>query len=224
MPVHLLKDLERVKKMILEMGARVEEDITRAITALATCNRALAEQIIADDLETDRREVQVEEECLKILALHQPVARDLRFLVAVLKMNNDLERMGDHATNIAERVLFLCSRGPVPVPKTIGEMAGKVNSMVRRSLDSLVEADSMLARAVILSDDEVDSLRDDIFAMIMGEMRRDTERLEQWVQLLAATRDLERIADLATNISQDVIYLVEGDVVRHQQVISPKSD
>jgi phosphate transport system protein len=224
MPVHLLKDLERVKKMILEMGARVEEDILRAITALSSCNRALAEQIIADDLETDRREVQVEEECLKILALHQPVARDLRFLVAVLKMNNDLERMGDHATNIAERVLFLCSRGPVPVPKTMREMADKVNSMVRRSLDSLVEADSMLARAVILSDDEVDSLRDDIFIMITGEMRRDTERLEQWVQLLAATRDLERIADLATNISQDVIYLVEGDVVRHQQVGSPKRD
>jgi len=103
-------------------------------------------------------------------------------------------------------------------------MAGKVNSMVRRSLDSLVEADSMLARAVILSDDEVDEMRDQIFAMVMGEVRRDNERLEQWVQLLAATRDLERIADLATNIAQEVIYLVEGDVVRHQKVSSPKNE
>jgi phosphate transport system protein len=220
----LLRDLERVKKMILEMGARVEEDILRAIAALADCNRAMAEEIIADDVDTDRREVEVEEECLKILALHQPVARDLRFLVAVLKMNNDLERMSDHASNVAERVLFLCSRGPVPVPGKIGDMANKVSSMVRRSLDSLVEADAMLARAVILSDDEVDRLRDGIFTAVIEEMRGDTGRIEQWVQLLAATRDLERIADLATNIAQDVIYLVEGDVVRHQHVSAPRSD
>jgi len=223
MSVHLLRDLERVKKMILEMGAHVEEDILRAIHALADCNRTLAEQIIADDVDTDRREVEVEEECLKILALHQPVARDLRFLVAVLKMNNDLERMSDHATNIAERVLFLCSRGPVPVPRSMGEMAGKVNLMVRHSLDSLVEGDAQLAREVILSDDEVDRLRDEIVTAVTREMRRDTARLEQWAQLTAAAGDLERIADLATNLAQDVIYLVEGDVVRHRQVSSPKS-
>jgi phosphate transport system protein len=220
MAVHLLRDLERVKKMILEMGARVEEDILRAITALSGCDRALAEQIISDDVETDRREVLVEEECLKILALHQPVARDLRFLVAVLKMNNDLERMGDHAANIAGRVLFLCSRGPVPAPPRLREMAGKVNVMVRHSLDSLVEGDVSLARRVILSDDEVDQMRNEIVTGIMGEMRRDSARLEQWVQLTAAAGDLERIADLATNIAQDVIYLVEGDVVRHQRASS----
>ena len=218
MPVHLIKDLERVKKMILEMGARVEEDILRAIAALASCDSKLAEQIASADAEIDRREVLIEEECLKILALHQPVARDLRFLVAVLKMNNDLERMGDHAANIAERVLSLCSRGPVPVPKNINAMAEKVNSMVRRSLDSLVEADSALARAVILSDDDVDDLRDEIFGIVIDEMKSDVARIEQWVQLLAAVRDLERIADLATNIAQDVVYLVEGDVIRHQRI------
>jgi phosphate transport system protein len=220
MPVHLLKDLERVKKLILEMGTLVEESISHSITALATCDRALAERVIAADAETDRREVQVEEEILKILALHQPVARDLRFLVAVLKMNNDLERMGDYATNMAERVLYLHLRGIVPTPKTMSVMADKVSSMVRRCLDSLVEGDAALARSVILSDDEVDDFRDQMFSVVLDEMRRDIAHLEQWVQILSAIRYLERIADLATNIAQDVIYMIEGEVVRHQRVTS----
>lgn len=218
MPVHLLRDLERLKKMVLEMGTIVEESISRAITALATCNRALAENVIEGDNETDRREVQIEEECLKLLALHQPVARDLRFVVAVLKMNNDLERMGDFAVNMAERVLFLASTRQVPVPRDLLMMAQKVTSMVHRSLDSLIESNATLARAVILADDEVDELRNQIFSAVMDEIRADVERLEQWVQLLSAVRYLERIADLATNIAQDVIYLVEGDVVRHQNI------
>lgn len=220
MPVHLLRDLERVKKMILELGAKVEEDISLVVSALSQCDHRVAEQVIHNDSDIDRREVLIEEECLKILALHQPVARDLRFLVAVLKINNDLERMSDHAANIAERVIFLCANGTVPVPEAIGDMTGKVNSMVRRSLDSLVESDSRLAREVILSDDEVDDLRNKIFSMIMNEIKSDVDRLEQRVQLLAAVRDLERIADLATNIAQDVIYLVEGVVVRHQRLSS----
>ncbi len=218
MPVHLLKDLERLKKMVLEMGTMVEEDITRAFSALTTNNRALAEQIVANDDETDRFEVRIEEECLKILALHQPVARDLRFVVAVLKMNNDLERMGDFAVNMAERVVYLSRTDPVPVPREMTEMAEKVTSMVHRSHDALIESDPLLARAIILADDEVDALRDQIFGLVMDEIRRDVARLDQWVQILSAVRYLERIADLATNLAQDVVYLVEGDVIRHQDI------
>lgn len=219
MPVHLHKDLERLKKMALETGTIVEESIQRAISALIHSDRLLAQQVVDGDAEIDRREVEVEEECLKILALHQPVAKDLRFVVTVLKMNNDLERMGDYAANMAERVLFVMSKpAPVPAPKAMHEMAQKVVSMVRRCLDSLVEKDTSLARAVIMSDDEVDELRDTIFLAIMDEIRGDMERLEQWVQLSSAVRYLERIADLATNIAQDVIYLVEGQVIRHRSV------
>lgn len=216
MPMFLQRDLERLKKLALEMGTLVEENIARAVTALNTCDRSLAEEIVASDAQVDRREVEIEEECLKILALHQPVARDLRFVVTVLKMNNDLERMGDYSVNIAQRVLFFAARGRVPVPESISVMAGKVAVMVRRSLDSLVEADSKLARSVILSDDDVDQMRDDIFGVTIQEMRSDPQRIELWIQIMSTARYLERIADLATNLAQDVIYLVEGEVVRHK--------
>jgi phosphate transport system protein len=216
MPVHLQKDLERLKKAAIEMGTMVEESISQGITALVTCSRPLAEQVIAGDKEVDHLEVRLEEECLKILALHQPVARDLRFVVCVLKMNNDLERMGDFAVNMAERVLFLSDKGRVPVPKGIQDMADKVTWMVRKSLDALIESDPHIARDVIQADDAVDTMRDELFGLTMNEMRNDPIRIEQWVAILSAVRYLERIADLATNIAQDVIYLAEGEVVRHK--------
>jgi phosphate transport system protein len=216
MPVHLQKDLERLKKITFEMGTLVEEAISQAVAAFINHDRSLAEKVVAGDQDVDRREVEIEEECLKILALHQPVARDLRFVVAVLKMNNDLERMGDFAVNMAERVLYLTERGTVPVPKDFKVMADKATFMVRRSLDSLIESDAVLAQKVILSDDDVDNLRDELFSLILDEIRKDTEHLDQWVQMLSAVRYMERLADLATNIAQDVVYLVEGDVVRHK--------
>jgi phosphate transport system protein len=216
MPVHLQKDLERLTKITLEMGTIVEETISLAVSSFILNDRSLAEQVVAGDKDVDSREVQIEEECLKILALHQPVARDLRFVVAVLKMNNDLERMGDFAVNLAERVIYLSARDAVPVPKALKVMADKATTMVRRSLDSLVESDAVLAQRVILSDDDVDQLRDELFTEVLDEIRKDVDRLDQWVQVLSAVRYLERIADLATNIAQDVVYLVQGEVVRHQ--------
>ncbi len=216
MPVHLQKDLEKLKKIILEMGTIIEESISLSITALMTGDRTIAEQVIAEDQDVDQREVHIEEECLKILALHQPVARDLRFVVAVLKMNNDLERIGDFAVNTAERVLFLAHHGPVPVPKGVAVMANRASQMVRHSLDALIESDAELAKTVILSDDDVDEQRDKLFTIILNEIRRDIAHLDQWIQILSCIRYLERIADLATNIAQDVVYLVEGDVVRHR--------
>ncbi|MBU0508892.1 phosphate signaling complex protein PhoU [bacterium] len=216
MPKFLQRDLDRLRKIALETGTLVEESISQAIRALSTCDRKLAEQIIANDEVIDRREVQVEEDCLKILALHQPVARDLRFVVTVLKMNNDLERMGDYAVNMAERVVFFAECGQVPVPKRLAVMGEKVISMVRRSLDAVVESDPDLGREVVMSDDEVDVLRDELFTEVLDEIRSDPRRLDQWIQMLSAARYLERVADLATNIAQDAIYLAEGEVVRHR--------
>jgi phosphate transport system protein len=221
MPVHLQKDLERLKKIILEMGTIIEESISLSITGLVNNDRTIAEQVIAEDEDVDQREVHIEEECLKILALHQPVARDLRFVVAVLKMNNDLERIGDFAVNTAERTLFLAERGPVPVPKGLTQMASRAAQMVRQSLDALIESDAEGARAVILSDDDVDDQRDRLFGTVLNEIRKDISHLDQWIQILSCIRYLERIADLATNIAQDVVYLVEGDVIRHRNLNSP---
>jgi len=216
MPAHLQKDLEKLKKTVLEMGTIIEESISLAVTALMTNDRTIAEQVIAEDQDVDQREVRIEEECLKILALHQPVASDLRFVVAVLKMNNDLERIGDYAVNTAERVLFLSNSGFIAVPKGIAAMAHRASQMVRQSLDALIEHDAELAKTVILSDDDVDDQRDKLFTVALNEIRRDISHLDQWIQILSCIRYLERIADLATNIAQDVVYLVEGNVVRHR--------
>ena len=223
MPKLLQRDLDRLRKIALETGTLVEESITRSIAAITACDRKTAQEIIDGDDEVDRREVQVEEECLKILALHQPVARDLRFVVTMLKMNNDLERMGDYAVNIAERVLFFAECGRVAIPNKMAQMSERVVSMVRRSLDSVVESDAILAREVVMSDDEVDRLRNEIFGEVLAEIRKQPDRLEQWIQLLSVTRYLERIADLATNIAQDAIYLIEGEVVRHRSITISQS-
>ncbi len=218
MPMHLQRDLDRLKKNVLEVGTYVEESLTRAITSLSSRNRQLAEQVIAGDTEIDRREVELEEECLKILALHQPVAKDLRFVVAVLKMNNDLERMGDYASNIAERVTGLSSEMTIPIPPEVMVMAEKVSVMVRKCLDSMVDSDLALARIVCASDDEVDAHHRRLFVSIQSEIRKDVSKLEWWIQLLSIIRYMERVADLATNIAQDVIYMVDGEVVRHRNL------
>jgi phosphate transport system protein len=131
-------------------------------------------------------------------------------------MNNDLERMGDYAMNIAERVLYLSQHGSVAVPRQMIEMSDKAKDMVRRTLDAVVESDARLARAVCISDDEVDDLQRELYDVILGEIRGNLDQLDRWIQLLSVIRYLERIADLATNISQDVIYMVEGNVVRHR--------
>jgi len=215
MPKHLQNDLERLKKAVLDIGTMVEEALSNAITALSKRDRVLAELIIDGDHEIDRKEVLIEDDCLKILALHQPVAKDLRYVVAVLKLNNDLERVGDLAVNIAQRALSLTSMEPVLIPDDLFLMAQKAKEMVKRSFDSLIESDSHLATGVCAADDEVDDLHRKLFAVLQERIKKSPERMEQYVHLLSVTRYLERIADQATNIAQDVIYMVEGEVVRH---------
>jgi len=193
-----------------------------AIEAFETRNGDLAQQIIKADREIDEAEVEVEEDCLKILALHQPVAVDLRFISAVIKINNDLERVGDEAVNIAERVENISIRVPVTVPFEYGAMAEKVEAMLRKSLDALVNLDADLAYKVCLSDDEVDDINRDIYDKIKEVIKIHPDRVSYLINLLFIARHLERIADHATNIAEEVIYMVEGEIPRHRKdILSP---
>jgi phosphate transport system protein len=216
MSKHLQRDLDRLKKQLLEVGSLVEEGTNKAILALTELRKDLAEEVIALDTEIDSREVEIEEECLKILALHQPVARDLRFVIGVLKVNNDLERMGDQAVNIAERAILLTEFPPLGVPLDFNRMAEVVRSMVRSALDAHVNEDTDLAKSIRMMDDEVDDLHREMFNVLESRMCDESGIVERAVAYLSASRDLERIADLATNIAEDVIFMVEGQVVRHR--------
>ncbi len=216
MTKHLVRDLANLKKLLLEVGAMVEEATNRAITALTDRRSDIASQVIESDAEIDSKEVLIEEECLKILALHQPVASDLRFVIAALKVNNDLERMGDQAVNIAERAAALAGQPPLGIHLNVDRMADVVKQMVRSSLDAHVNLDTKLALSVCRMDDEVDELNRETFAVLQEHMRKDPEVSARAVQYLSASRDLERIGDLATNIAEDVVFMVEGEVIRHR--------
>ncbi len=216
MATHLLRDLERLKKQLLILGSMVEEATQKALLTITDGRTELAAEVIAGDREVDDQEILVEDECLKLLALHQPVAQDLRFVLAVLKVNNDLERVGDLAQNIAERGRDL---GPDPgtaVPEEIHAMAERVRKMLRDSLDAVVKSDTDLARRVLGDEDEVDRLHKRLFDVVKDALRSDLEQVDELIQLLSVSRYLERIGDLATNIAEDVVFMVEGEVIRHR--------
>ncbi|HEY2147674.1 MAG TPA: phosphate signaling complex protein PhoU [Pirellulales bacterium] len=216
MTKHILRQIDNLKQKILYVGTLVEEAIAKAISALINRDAQLAQKVIANDSVIDRMEVEVEEECLKILALYQPVAADLRFVVATLKINNDLERMGDLAKNIAKRAAFIAKADPIDVPIDFRAMATQAQNMVKQSLDALVNADANLARQVRLEDDEVDASRQRIRQQVLQGIRRSPEKTEYLLKFNSVSKHLERLADMATNVAEDVIYMVEGEIVRHQ--------
>ncbi len=215
MSIHLQRDLEHLDKELMILSSMVEEATNKAILALVDRRLDLARQVMREDDRINHREVLIEEECLKMLALHQPVAADLRFIVTVLKVNNDLERMGDLAVNIAERAAYLATQEPVQVSLDFPKMAEGVRTMVRQSLDALTNMNSRLARHVLTMDDEIDQANRGMFDILQDLMHRDPSTIERSVHLLSASRYLERIADLATNIAQDVVYVSEGKLIRH---------
>ena len=216
MTTHLHKEIENLKKRILYMGAEVEEAVRKAVDSLATRNLKQAHDVIDHDNDLDQLEVEVEEECLKILALHQPVAIDLRYVIAVLKMNNDLERIGDLAVDISERAVYLAEHPAIDLRLDLLGMADLTQSMLKRSLDALVNSDSNLARQVRASDDGVDEMNRRMFSLIQDYVRDNPNHVAEAIHWLSASRHLERIADQATNIAEDVIYMVEGEIVRHK--------
>ncbi len=216
MTKHIERQIDGLKEKILRVGTLVEEAISKAITALINKDTALAQRVMASDEEIDRMEVEVEEECLKILALYQPVAADLRFVVAVLKINNDLERMGDLARNIAKRVAQLARAEPVDLPPEIRTMASLTQEMVKQCLDAVVNADPSLARQVREEDDAVDEARMQIRQKILRGIKSNPDRVESLLRINSVSKHIERLADMATSIAEDVIYMVEGEIVRHR--------
>jgi phosphate transport system protein len=213
---HLQREIDALKKKILALGAAVEEDVSQAVQSLAERDVKLAKTVIDRDINIDQAEIDIEEECLKVLALHQPVAIDLRYIVATLKINNDLERIGDLAVNIAERAAFLSIQPRLDISLDFVGMGRKVQAMLRQSLEALVNLDAKLARQVCVNDDEVDALNREMYLKVQSGIREHPEHLESLIHFLSTSRHLERIADHATNIAEDVIYMIEGEIVRHR--------
>lgn len=215
MSILMLKELDRLRKSILSLSAMVEESVNQSVKAVVDRDADRARRVIERDSKIDTMEIEVEEECLKLLALHQPVAADLRYIIAVSKINNDLERVGDLAVNISEYALALTS---LPFPTTkfdLSRMAEQVRSMLKRSLDALVGVNAQLATEVRDNDDVVDEMHRENFEKIKASMRERPEEIDALMHILSISRRLERIADHATNISEDVIYLIKGEIVRH---------
>jgi phosphate transport system protein len=215
MAKHLHRDLDNLQRDLLTLAGSVEEAIQQATRALQERDVDLARRVVEGDSLIDQDENRIEEECLKILALHQPVAVDLRRTAAALKINTDLERMGDLAEDIAERALHLARLRPVPIPEKLQMMADLTGMMVRTSLDCFVNLDPVQARQVCRLDDEVDRYNDAIIKELIAQMQQSPDMVEPGMSLFSATRHLERIADHATNIAEDVVYLVEGTIIRH---------
>jgi len=215
MTKHFQRELEKIKKKILSLGAMVEERVRMAIQAIEEFDGEIAKKIILSDHEIDEMEVEVEEECLKVMALHQPVAVDLRFLVAVIKINNDLERIGDQAVNIAQRVNTITKKERSDFVFDYSLMAEKAEAMLRMSLDALVNLDDDLAFKVLLLDDEVDAINKEAYNLIKRAISENPDNVSYLINLLLISRHLERLADHATNIAEEVIYMIEGEIVRH---------
>ena len=223
MRAHLQREIDNLKRQLLELSAEVENDVRMAVRAVEDRDPALAKTVLHRETQINATEVEVEEECLKILALYQPVAGDLRYIIAVLKINQDLERIGDLAVHIAERGLFLCQQPRLDIQFRLGTMADKAQAMLKNVLNAFVNLDEAAARAVCTADSEIDAINLDIFKQVKQAVTQNPALFESLLQIMHIARHLERIADHATNIAEDVIYLIEGRIVRHTQEVSDKA-
>jgi phosphate transport system protein len=212
---HFLAELEELQQRLLEMGGLVESSIWNSVLALSERSEAHALQVLTREARINQMEIEIDDFAVSLLALQQPMARDLRFLTAAIKINSDLERMGDLAVNIVQRALSLMRQPLVKPLIDIPQLARLAESMVHKSLDAFVRRDAELAREVLLSDDAVDDLRDAIYEELVNFMERDPSTVSRSLDLIFIARNLERIADHSTNIAEDVVFLVQGVDVRH---------
>jgi phosphate transport system protein len=215
MPVHLHREIEKLKSMLLSLGADVEGSVFKAVQSLDRRDEALADQVIAGDAPIDRFEVYLEEECLKILALYRPVATDLRMVVAILKINNDLERIGDLCRNIGEYVLEISQYEPIQMPDDFRPMFHEAQAMVHDAIDALITGDAESANAVGRNDTVVDQMNVKIIRNVQSLIEEQPKKLRPLLFVVSISRSVERIADYATNIAEDVVYMVQGIIVRH---------
>jgi len=217
MALIFLREVETLNERVLRLSIDVEDRLRKALLAVATRDAALARTVMDGDTEIDQREVLIEEECLKLLALHQPVASDLRFVIATLKVNNDLERIGDLAVNIADRARLLAS-APLPnIGLPIDRMGTLAIAMLRKTFQAFLEHDARLAAEVVASDDELDDLNRKLIETVVGRLRAGDPAPEVLLLLLGVSRELERVGDHASNIAEDLIYMFKGEIVRHHK-------
>jgi phosphate transport system protein len=215
MAIDLINELTHVRQLILSMAGSVEHQVDRAIKALVSKDITLARRVCADDSEINTIELEIENECLRIFALAHPVAGDLRFVLAVLRINSNLERIGDKAKTISKRIIDLIDCAPVNFPPALIQMSRESQHMLKDALTALANQDAELCRHVRRSDDQVDALQKEIFGWAHAEIPAHVEATHAVIDVLSISRALERIADLSADIAEDVLFLVEGAVVRH---------
>ena len=213
--IHFREELDELQARLLEMAGLVESAIHESVVALVQRDEQAAKDVLWKEALINQKDIEVDEFATRLLALYQPMARDMRFLTAVIKINGDLERMGDLAVNITERAMSLMREPAVKPLIDIPRMAGLAETMVRKSLDALVKRDEALARSVLISDDEVDHLRDAVYKELVAFMQEQNTTIPRAVDLMFIAHNLERIADHATNIAEDVLFLIKGIDVRH---------
>ena len=214
-PRHFQNELDQLKSSLVGMAGLAEEQVRKAMVALLERNIEMAQEIVDNDSRIDELEVQIDNMAISLLALQQPMARDLRFITMAMKISSDLERVGDHAVNIANAVKYMIQASPFPVLPEVEEMVRLSTDMLADSLDAFVRADVKVAREILKRDDRVDELHENNFRILLTHMMEDPRRITAGMDLLLISGNLERIADLATNISEDVIFLVEGQSVKH---------
>ena len=216
MSIHFVREMEHLHRDILSMCSTVEEMIHNAVDGLKLGRSELGQELSGRDREVDEWDVRIEEECLKILALYHPVANDLRRVAVVMKITAQLERVADLSVHIAERACSLVNQPGIEVPQKLTEMANRAVEMLHQSIDAYVGLDSQVARLVTESDHVVDELNREIIIELMEVMERTPQLIEPALSLFSASRHIERVADHATNIAEDVVYLVEGEIIRHR--------
>ena len=212
---HFDEELQKVKKDLLGMASLVEESITKSLEALKKQDIKMASEIQEIDHQIDKFEIAIEEQCIELIARHQPVGADLRFLIGVIKMNNDLERMGDHAVNIASYIAYLIEQPRIKSVSNIWSMAREVKEMLNDSVKSFMDNDATRAQKVCERDSVVDEMRDETIRIVLTYMLEQPETIKSAIPLLLVAKNLERIADLSTNICEDVIYIAQARVIKH---------
>jgi phosphate transport system protein len=212
---HFVEEMEQLKARLVSMSGLAENMVRLAVEALLERNEIKASQVIEKDADIDELELAIDDAAIALLALQQPMARDLRFITSATKIANDLERVGDHAVNIAEELRWLLQAAPFPALPEFEEMARIATSMLSDALNAFIHGDSALARAVVKLDDRVDEMHDNNFRILLTHMMEDPRKITAGMDLLLVSGNLERIADLATNVAEEVVFFVEGRTIKH---------
>jgi len=215
MSLHFLREISRLNKHLVELADSIESQVNLSVQALSDQDQLTAQRVIEADTDIDKAEIEMEEDCLKLLALHQPVANDLRQIISVLKINNDLERIGDHAVIIAEEAIRLTKLPSISIPEGIFELSQEAKMMLKKSLLAFVERDLQVTKDVLYLGKSIEQLAVDIANSQLALMKKNPEEIEQRVSVLKVCRQLERVADHATNIAEDIIFSMSGDIIRH---------